>query len=180
MKLFPLWIDIEDKTFLVIGGGRVGAGKVERLKQFTERIVVIAEESAIEGAVLKPFEDGDLERGDIVIAATDDPALNQHVSELCQKRGIPVNVVDCPELCTFIFPAFVKRGDLTVAVTTAGRSPAFSAWMRERVEEIVPENTEEILDAMAALRIELRERVPDQRERARILKERLAEYVCGN
>lgn len=179
MTLFPFFEDIENKTFLVIGGGRVAKGKINRLKQFTDKIIVVAPETDItECKVLKKeFEESDLALGDYVIGASDDRELNKRISLLCQKRDIPVNIVDDPELCTFIFPSLIKRGDLTVGITTNCKSPALSQYLRQEIEKLIPNDIENIIDEMSTLREQLKKEVPNQKERAEILKNKLAELM---
>lgn len=177
MILFPFFENIEGKRFLVIGGGSVAKGKINRLKQFTDNITVIAESTDIEGAIIKPFEDGDIENADYVIGASDDSALNKHISELCKEKGLPVNIVDNPKLCTFIFPSLIKRGDLVIGITSSGKSPAFSQYIRKEAQKVIPDNTEEIIDELYKLRNELKKTEPDQKKRSKILKKRLKELL---
>ena len=189
MNLFPFFQDLTGKHIVLIGGGRVAREKLEKLLMFTEDITVLAEDSAVVDAFLlervapgvrvrnKSFEDADLTEADVVIGATDDRALNRHISELCRGRKIPVNIVDDAELCTFIFPSLVKRGDLVVGITTAGKSPAFGQYVRRTLDEALPENTEDIIDELYALKLQLKATVPEQKERARQLRAWLAELL---
>lgn len=179
MTLFPFFENIEDKTFLVIGGGKVAKGKINRLKQFTDNIIIISDITDITGfkVIEKQFEENDLTLGDYVISASNDRELNKRISLLCQERGIPVNVVDDPELCTFVFPSLIKRGDLTVGICTGGKSPAVSKYIRKEIENILPENIESIIDEMGALRERLKAEIPNQKDRAEILKNRLTELM---
>jgi siroheme synthase-like protein len=181
MTLFPFFEDIENKTFLVIGGGNVAKGKVERLKQFTDNIIVIAKKSDIIGVKIinKEFDDNDLSLGDYVIGATNDSAVNERIYALCKEKNIPVNIVDNPALCTFIFPSLIKKGDLTIGITTAGKSPALSQYIRREIEKNLPDNIDSILDEMNTLRQQLKQDVPNQSDRAKILKEKLAELING-
>ncbi len=177
MTLFPFFEDIENKTFLVIGGGRVAKGKIKRLKQFTDNIKIIASGSDIDGYIQKAFEPSDLDIADYVIGASDDRNLNQEISILCQSRGIPVNIVDDPELCTFIFPSLIKRGDLTIGICTGGKSPAMSQYIRKEIDSILPDDIESIIDEMSSFREQLKKEVPNQKDRAEILKNKLAELM---
>jgi siroheme synthase-like protein len=181
MTLFPFFVDVDDKTFLVIGGGSVAKGKVERLKQFTDNIIVIAKETDITGVKIinKEFDDSDLEFGDYVIGATNDSAVNEGIYTLCKDKNIPVNIVDNPNLCTFIFPSLIKKGDLTIGITTAGKSPATSQYIRREIEKVIPDNIDSILDEMNDLRQQLKQDVLNQSDRAKILKEKLAELING-
>ncbi len=188
MNLFPLFEDITGKTFLIVGGGRIATEKLEKLRMFTDEIVIVAKEtelSAAEGPAagireirVRAFEDTDLQGVDYCIGATNDRELNRRVSDLCRERHIPVNVVDDAELCTFIFPSIVKRGDLVAAITTAGKSPAFGQYVRKTLERELPEDTEQIIDELFALKTKLKETEPDQKERARQLKAYLKERVA--
>ena len=179
MTLFPFFEDIDNKTFLVIGGGKVAKGKINRLKQFTNKIIVIAPETDITECkvIKKEFEESDLALADYVIGASDDGELNKKISFLCQARGISVNIVDDSSLCTFIFPSLIKRGDLTVGITTNGKSPALSQYLRQEIEKLIPDDIESIIDEISALREQLKNDVPNQKDRAEILKNKLAELM---
>lgn len=177
MTLFPFFENIEGKTFLVVGGGKVAKGKIKRLRQFTDNIKVIASESDIDGYIQKDFEESDLSFADYVIGASDDRELNKRISLLCQKQNIPVNIVDNPELCTFIFPSLIKHGDLTIGICTGGKSPAMSKYIRKEIESILPDNIENIIDEMSTLREQLKKDVPNQKDRAELLKNKLAELM---
>lgn len=161
MNLFPFFEDIEGKLFLIIGGGRVAERKAEVLLRFGADILVIAPQIAMEKIhrtesiciLEKEFAEEDLLLADYVIAATDDCGLNAMVARACKERKIPVNVVDDPALCTFIFPSLVKRGALTVGITTGGSCPSASRFLRERMEELLPQETEGILERMEGFRL---------------------------
>lgn len=185
MKVFPIFEVIDRKTFLVIGGGDVARRKVERLRQFTDRILVIAEKTDMEDSdgvrvLRRPLDLTDLELGDFVIAATDDRELNKHIAEYCRSSRIPVNVVDDPGLCTFLFPAVVKKGDLTIGISTGGTSPAYAQLMRKTLERNLPDHIDDILERMGQLRKEVPEQVPEQSRRARCYREILSELLVRN
>ncbi|MEE8827372.1 MAG: bifunctional precorrin-2 dehydrogenase/sirohydrochlorin ferrochelatase [Eubacteriales bacterium] len=179
MTVFPLFENIDGKTFLIIGGGNTAARKVGRLLQFTNRIIVVAEETDITGVkvIRRPFEESDLERADFVIAATDDRALNRRIAAACRERRIPINVVDDPELCSFIFPSVVKRGDLTVGISTSGTSPAYASLLRRTLEKNLPDHIGGILERMGALRRTVTALIPDQKRRAQCYKAVLSELL---
>lgn len=175
MILFPFYEDIEDKTFLVIGGGKVAKEKIGRLRLFTDKIIVVAKETDIKNANVKQkaFEDSDLALGDICIVATPDRQLNSHIAELCKKQGIPVNVVDDRSLCSFIFPSMIKRGDLTIGITTSGKSPAYAQRLRQEIETALPDHIEDILDRMEKLRGIVPEYIAEQQRRGDLYKKLL-------
>ena len=175
MSYFPFFTDISDKTFLIIGSGNVAADKILRLKRFTDRIIVVAPETEIEGVrvIRKEYDSGDLALGDYVVAAVGVREIDRQIARDCRAEGIPVNVVDDIEYCDFIFPSIVKRGKLTVAISTSGSSPLYARMLRQQLEEMLPENIEQVLDEMQELRERTAEEVADQKERARIYREAL-------
>lgn len=180
MTLFPFYEDIEGKSFLVVGGGSVAAEKIEKILKFTENIHVIAPESEITEVPVerRPFRDEDLEHCDICIVATSDRALNAHIAALCREKHIPVNVVDDRELCSFIFPSFVKRGPLTVSITTSGKSPAYARTLRRQLEEVIPTSIEDILTRMDRYRSIVPQHLTLQKNRSQLYQWILAELLA--
>lgn len=172
MGYFPLFVDLHDKTAVIIGGGQVAARKAKTLLCFTSCVTVIAPEICEELAALpltiqrKLFETSDLQAAYLVIAATDNRKVNAEVSELCRKTGIPVNVADSREESTFLFPSVVNRGQLTVGINASGSSPAACAYLRQKIGEMLPENMEEILEYLDGLR----ERTPAGKTRQALCK----------
>lgn len=172
MACFPLFQDLSHKKIAIIGGGTVAARKAEKLLPFGPEITVIAPEILPElsalpvMAVLRPFQDSDITpQLFCVIAATDDRALNRHIYEFCRSARIPVNTVDDPALCTFLFPSLVKRGPLTVGISTSGASPTAAIWIRRQLEELLPDNTEEILLWLQSQRDAVKAAVPTEQQR---------------
>ena len=129
---------------------------------------ILPEIEALPGLTLlrRAFEPSMLEGKFFVIAAADSREANREIAALCRERGILVNAVDDKEQCTFLFPALVKRGNLTAGVSTAGASPSAAAWVKRRVDEAVPEDFGALLDYLAALRPMVRARVPKERRAA--------------
>jgi len=135
---------VTGRRAVVVGGGTVALRKIATLLDGGADIVVIAPWSCDAVARLaetrrlrferRRYEDGDLDGAFLVIAATDDEAVNANISREAQRLGVLVNVVDRPALCTFTLPAVVHRGDLTFAVATEGRCPAFARVLREELE----------------------------------------------
>lgn len=158
MAYFPLFVDLEGKNVLIVGGGRVAMRKVEKLVPFGCRVTVVSgrirdEIRTMEACVFqRDFEDADVDNRDLVIAATDDPELNTRVCNLAKAKGIPVNSVDDKKNCTFLFPALVKRGKLTVGVCSSGASPSAAKWVKQQVEDVLPDKTEDILEYLDDLR----------------------------
>lgn len=129
MALFPLFIELDDADVLIVGGGRVALRKALSLADYGARVRLAAPEFCPEleadqrfELLRRGFEDADIEGARLVVAATGDRALNSRVSALCRERRVPVNVVDYPGECSFIFPALLRRGSLSAGVTTGGAS----------------------------------------------------------
>jgi precorrin-2 dehydrogenase/sirohydrochlorin ferrochelatase len=145
VKTYPLFAVIEDKPCLVVGGGAVGERKVLDLLAAGARVTVVSRTLTPELAALadrgeitylpEDFRESLVEGMALVMAATDDPQVNAQVSAAAQARAIWVNVADEPEHCTFIVPAQVRRGDLTLAISTGGASPALARQVREELQQ---------------------------------------------
>ena len=173
MAYFPLFIDLTGKTVLIAGGGPVAARKARVLLDGGPRGGVCAprcvpELEQLSGAELlrQPFVPELLEGISLAVAATDDRQLNHAVAQLCRERSIPVNVADSREDSTFLFPAVVRRGRLSVGISTGGASPAASAWARKAVEEALPPDLEPILDWLAEVRETVKGALPQPEHRA--------------
>jgi siroheme synthase-like protein len=184
MELFPFFQDISDKTFLVIGAGKVAQEKVHRLLLFQTHIVVLAKEVPEEFEAFfresgipvqqEAYRREVLSLGDYIIAATNDQSLNQQIAEDAGEQRKPINVVDNAELCTFIFPAVVKNGDLAVGITTNGKSPAASSYVRKTLEEMLPEHMGDIIRRMGEMRNRISEEIGSQQMRKAFYQQVLA------
>jgi precorrin-2 dehydrogenase / sirohydrochlorin ferrochelatase len=145
MKTYPLFALIEDRACLVVGGGAVGERKVQDLLAAGARVTLVSQaltprlaELAAQGRVhfiQDDFSPRHLDGMMLVVGATDNHQVNREVSAAAQARNLLVNIVDAPELCTFIVPAQVRRGLLTIAVSTGGASPALARQVREELEQ---------------------------------------------
>ena len=147
MDYLPIFANVRNKLCLVVGGGDVATRKAGVLLEAGAKVRVVAPEiapalAAQQGvdSVIARFEAKHLEGATLVIAATNDRSVNQQVSELAQARNIPVNVVDDPELCSFIMPAILDRSPLMVAFSSGGASPVLTRLMRGKLETIIPQN----------------------------------------
>jgi precorrin-2 dehydrogenase/sirohydrochlorin ferrochelatase len=144
MSFYPVLLDLTGKKVLVVGGGQVAQRKVETLLEYEAEILIVSREltdklnKMVENKRVqflgKEFLPRHLDGAFLVIAATDDKALNHRVSEEATRRGMLVNAVDQPADCNFIVPAIIRRGDLLVAVSTSGKSPALAKRVREELE----------------------------------------------
>lgn len=192
MAYFPLYIDLEQKECIVIGGGRVAEGKVRQLRSFGARVCVISPE--VTAPLQKMAERGEihwlcarfpigeewkkmLADSTLVVAATNHNDVNRQVSESCRQAGVPVNVVDVKELCTFFFPAIVRQGDVVVGISTSGQSPALAARIRRELEPVIPEEYGRAAELLGACREEILARVPDGAERKKLFEAMLAELL---
>jgi precorrin-2 dehydrogenase / sirohydrochlorin ferrochelatase len=156
---YPVNLVLDGRPCLVVGGGKVALRKVEGLLACGGRVTVVAPRLNPELRVLndvmieeRPWRPDDLDGMWLVIAATDDPAVNRAVYDAGQRAGVWVNGADDPANCSFTLPSVVRRGDLQVTVSTGGRSPALATWLRRRLEgEIGPEYAV-LLDLLATER----------------------------
>jgi precorrin-2 dehydrogenase / sirohydrochlorin ferrochelatase len=143
-NLFPMFMKLAGKQCLVVGAGKVGEPKIGGLIDTGARIHVVAistsdqvREWADVGKIelaLRPFSTGDLDGKFLAVAATASRSLNELVYREAQQRGVLCNVVDVPELCDFFYPAVVRRGDLQIAISTAGQSPSLAQRIRQQLE----------------------------------------------
>jgi uroporphyrin-III C-methyltransferase/precorrin-2 dehydrogenase/sirohydrochlorin ferrochelatase len=148
MDYLPIFIRLQGQPAVVVGGGRVGLRKVELLRKAGARVTVVAPEITEELVALRdsgelrhvaaPFESTHLEGAELVIAATHSRDVNRSVSEAARALRLPVNVVDDPELSTFIFPAIIDRSPVIVAVGSGGQSPVLARRVREQLEALLP------------------------------------------
>jgi precorrin-2 dehydrogenase/sirohydrochlorin ferrochelatase len=165
VRYYPIFLDISGRLCIVVGGGKVSERKVERLLACGARVEVVGKDltSALEelkkkGTILHHEEDYRPERIDgafLVIGATDNDAVNERIAKDARERGILVNIVDDPEWCDFILPSIVEQGDLTITVSTGGRSPALAKKMRKELEVAYGPEYAILLEILG----ELRERV---------------------
>lgn len=191
MAMFPIFIDIKGKECLVVGGGRVAERKIETLLKFGSRIKVVSPDisEGIEGLELqsklivnrREYSGDDMENACLVIAATDDAAVNDRICKDAGTKGIPVNVVDAPEKCTFVFPSVVVREDLVIGISTSGSFPAMSKKIRERLEAAVPEAYGEIVGFLRDWRARAEKEIKDADARKELLNRILEEILsCGS
>ncbi len=164
MRYYPIFVNLENKHCLVVGAGEVGKRKIQSLIDAGAGQVVIIDNrpAATELAPLldldnveflcREFVDQDIEGKFLVIACTSSEDVNWRISNLCAGKGILCNIVDQPEKCSFIVPATVKRGDLTVAISTAGQSPAMAKRIRRELQENFGEEYASLLSLMGRIR----------------------------
>jgi len=162
MRYYPIFLDIKDKPCVVIGGGNVAERKVISLLDAGARVVVIspaltpALKKLVREKIInycpKPYEDGDLKGFFLAYSATDNSSVNRKVFNEAKREGILLNVVDVPKLCNFIVPSVVDRGDLLIAISTSGKSPALAKKIRKHLEREFGEEYAVFLDIMGKVR----------------------------
>jgi precorrin-2 dehydrogenase/sirohydrochlorin ferrochelatase len=181
VSYYPVFLDLEGRRAVVIGGGTIAERKVERLRRAGARLTVVAPEVTPGLADLarrgeidwqpRRHRSGDLRGASLAIAATDDADAQRAVAAEAGDLGIPVNVVDVPELSTFIAPAILERGDLQIAVSTSGAAPALAARLRDRIGESLGPELDVVVEILGRVRRRLRGEARPAAERQRILKE---------
>ncbi|MDH4569165.1 uroporphyrinogen-III C-methyltransferase [Pseudomonas sp. BN414] len=175
MDFLPLFHNLQGRNVLVVGGGEVALRKARLLADAGARLRVVApeidaqlldmvEQSAGESH-LRGYQEADLHACVLVIAASDDTALNAEVSAQAQARGIPVNVVDAPKLCSVIFPAIVDRSPLIVAVSSAGDAPVLARLIRAKIETWIPAAYGQLAGLAKKFRDQVKALLPDVQQR---------------
>ncbi|KAB2919475.1 MAG: uroporphyrinogen-III C-methyltransferase [Hyphomicrobiaceae bacterium] len=177
MKYFPIFADLQRADVLVVGGGEQAAQKIRLLRKTGASITVVAQTVTHEigglgehgslWIIRRPFEARDVEGQRLVYAATGDRVLDALVSSAARRRGIPVNVVDAPELSTFITPAIVDRDPVTVAIGTEGSAPVLAREIKSKLEAWLPANLGVLARRAQALRSLVAARLADPRARRR-------------
>lgn len=164
MRYYPIFVNLENKGCLVVGAGEVGKRKIQSLIDSGAGTVTIIDTRPADpemapllaqdhvSFLCREFRDTDLDGKFLVIACTSSEEVNWRISTLCAERGILCNIVDQPEKCSFIVPATVKRGDLTVAISTAGRSPAMAKRIRKELQESFGDEYAGLLTLMGRIR----------------------------
>ncbi len=171
MDYYPIFLNLEGKRCLVVGGGEVATRKVQGLLDAGAAVVVVSptltttlSELARRGALhheARPFQAEDVVGCALVIGATNQPAVNAAVYEASQRHGIWVNIVDTPDACDFIAPAVVRRGALQIAISTGGNSPTLAKRIRAHLEQLYGPEYAEILAWLGVRRKHIRQQVVD-------------------
>jgi precorrin-2 dehydrogenase/sirohydrochlorin ferrochelatase len=165
VKYYPVCLDITNKSCIVVGGGDVAERKVERLLDFGARIAVVGkkltpylEAMKREGRIIHidaDYDDSYINDAFLVIGATDQDEVNAKISRQGRAKGILVNIVDDPDKCDFILPSILQQGDLLIAVSTGGKSPALAKKLREDLEKLYGSEYQSLLKVMGSLREKL-------------------------
>ena len=182
MSYFPAFIKLDDINILIVGGGKIANEKLEKLLDFTKRIKVIAKEldSNMQKRIeeehlefdLRAYKEGDINGFDIVIIAVDDLNLQKSIYQESRSSRILCNAVDSVDYCDFIFPSYIKEGDLTIAVSTSGSSPAFAKHFKHYLQSLIPKDITPFLSELKRLRATL----PKGKERMKLLDKKAKEF----
>jgi precorrin-2 dehydrogenase/sirohydrochlorin ferrochelatase len=165
MSLFPIFLKLTARPCTVVGAGDLAESKIESLLTANARVTVIAPHANARITVLadsgeitlhpREYADGDLAGQFLAVAATDNPAVNRAVFAEAEASGVLINAVDDPPFCDFYFPSVVRRGDLQIAISTAGASPALAQRLRKEINAILPLDAGDWLTELGNLRREV-------------------------
>jgi precorrin-2 dehydrogenase len=178
--LFPIFLKLQARCVLVVGGGAVASGRVRQLVKTEARVTVIA--PRVNGELSRLVKAGRIElrrrklrRSDLgadwflILGATNDPAAHEMLAQHARRRRILLNVADDPLRSNFFMPALVRRGALTIAIGTGGRSPYLAGKLRRSLEDALPANIADLTDVLGILRKQLKVRIPRDMEKRKKL-----------
>lgn len=180
---FPIGLRFDDKRVLLVGGGDISLFKFQKLVQFNPLLIKCVSRKfhhdflqkydlPVE-IIQKDFDFLDLEGMDIVIVAIDDASLQKRIYEACKEKKLLCNCVDLLECCDFIFPSLVKRGHISIAINSNGLLPGLSAVLRKYIDDVLPENLDEVFSNLLILRKNL----PPGPKRMQIIRENAEKYL---
>ncbi len=195
MDYFPAFLKLKGQPCLVVGGGEVAARKIELLKRSGAKITVLAPE--ISDSIMNmpdsndleiqhtEFIEQDLNQYRLVVSATNDEKINALVAECAHAQGVPINVVDHPELCSFIFPAIVDRSPVIIAISSGGSAPVLARLLRAKIETIIPPAYGQLAKLATKFRDKVKQRINRASQRRifweNVLQGNIAENVfTGN
>jgi len=189
MSLFPIFLKLAARPCTVIGAGHLAESKIESLLAANAAVNVIAPRATDRIAVLagsgeltlhlRDYTTGDLAGQFLAVAATNVPAVNRAVFAEAEASGILINAVDDPPFCDFYFPSVVRRGDLQIAISTAGHSPALAQRLRKEINAILPLDTGDWLAELGNLRREVLQLEPLNDARKELLHQLASREVCS-
>jgi len=183
MNYFPAFIKLKKKKILIVGGGKIAHDKLLHLLDFSQNISVISLTfsddmmQSIDTHALsyekRAYKSGDIKDVALVIVAVDNIKVQKEIFEESQNYKCLCNAVDSVEYCDFIFPSYVKKNDLTIAISTSGSSPALAKYLKYYFEKLIPQSISIFLQEMKVLR----ETLPKGRERMKLLDEKAKKYI---
>ena len=162
---YPVNLDIKNRQCLVVGGGSVASRKAKTLMECGAKVTVVSpeftkglknlEQNSSITLVQRPYKTNDLEEKFLVIGATNDETLNRRINADAEKRNMLCNIADVPDICNFILPAIIRRGDLCLAISTSGKSPAFAKKLKKDLEKTFGDEYAQFLMLMGEIRKKL-------------------------
>ncbi|WP_437919645.1 precorrin-2 dehydrogenase/sirohydrochlorin ferrochelatase family protein [Sphingobacterium sp. LRF_L2] len=186
-ELFPIYVKLDEIQLLLVGAGPVGLEKLQAIIANSPKANVHVVASRVDADFLefaegrsnirisnRDFEDTDLNNIDLVILATNNESLNQHIRNLTKEQHILLNVADKPSLCDFYLGSVVRKGNLKIGISTNGKSPTIAKRLREFLDELLPEEIDETLALMGELRDSVK---GDFKEKVRVLNEHTKEVL---
>ena len=180
MAYFSMFVQLKNKKCLVIGGGRIALRKIEVLKDFEADVTVIAPEMIPQirqidkiRRMFRTFMEEDFKEAELVVAATNDPKVNSEISKICMQKKIPVNAVDQKEDCSFIFPSYVKEGEVVAAFSSGGQSPMITQYLKEKIKPNLTEELGQIAQILGSLRAFAKSCIATEQQRKEFYKELL-------
>ena len=194
MQNYPIFVNLENQPCLMVGGGPVALRKIRLMLSAGANITVVApalcddliQEFGDQITHLqRSFKDEDIQGYRLITAATNVPDVNARVSKLAQAANIPVNVVDEPDLCSFITPSIIDRSPVLIAISTGGGAPILARFLRAKIEALIPANYGRLADAMRRYRDTLKAAMPSERDRRlfwdKVVQGSIAElFLSGN
>ena len=183
-RYYMACFDLEGRSCLVVGGGQVALEKVRGLLECGARVTVVAPQVVDElldldiELVRRGYREADLDGRFLVIAATSTTSVNRRVYADAEARSLPCNVVDVPELCSFILPAVLRRDPIAVAVSTGGSSPALAQRIRDDIADVIRPEHAELALRLRELRPWVREHLPTYEERRKFFADLVAKELA--
>jgi len=179
---FPAFIKLDGKKILIVGGGYIAVEKIEKLLDFTKDIKVIAKEISSDMQKYinthnlayeeKAYEVGDISGFDVVIIAVDSLLVQENIFKESRSSRVLCNAVDSVDFCDFIFPSYIKEGDLTIAISTSGASPAIAKHLKLYLKKVIPDALNNFLQEMKSLR----QTLPKSKERMKMLDKKAKDF----
>ncbi len=189
MAYYPIFLELKNRRCLVIGGGEIALWKTKSLLECGARVQVVAPRINAGLKMLirrkkiswisETFRPEHLNGMELVIAATDHKKTNALAAREAKKRNVWINVADQPALCGFILPSVVRRGKLTIAVSTGGISPALSKWIRQDLQQRYGDDWEQLLKTMHPARARVQKAVSSVGRRKKLLENALSAYIAA-
>ncbi|AFK86659.1 MULTISPECIES: precorrin-2 dehydrogenase/sirohydrochlorin ferrochelatase family protein [Thermoanaerobacterium] len=186
MAYYPIMLNILDKKCLVIGGGKVAYRKILPLLEFgatvtalssyfTDEILELPKNHKV-NLIRRSYQKNDVDNYFLVVVATNDRIINKEISNECKKKNILVNVVDDKELSTFIVPSVMKKGDLTISVSTNGKSPLLAKRIKEMLGNMFEDDVENLIAELSNLRDKLKTTSATQEEKIKLYDDIINKY----